>query len=287
MNAGFPPIAFPPTGQLGNPFQTFQIPPPGAGITVPPPAAGGIIPMIPPTAAVPPISTAPVLVPKPSPGKGLNALLGLPTPSEEPAPPGTVVLPDGSHVQKKKQEDKKDEKAIGSDDENREEEKEIDFEDMKIVDEYVADNDVSIQDIPMPDADTDAAAKAVNEQIQEAFNEELARTATVGEAVITEESKRPYKFAWNEDIQEVDLDDSLGSDVSSVHTSDLSHFEESSESGDDDLETLQNKLLQLQKKQEMGKWFNFHFTAEVWCAFICFYSVSLLKPISELKLTCF
>lgn len=248
MSAGFP-IPFPP-GQIANPFGTFAIPPPGTGITVPPPAAGGIIPMIP--TAAPPTSTAPIAMPKPSPGKGLNALLGLPTPSGEPAPPGTVVLPDGSHVQKKKQENK-DEKAAGSDDESKDEEREIDFEDMKVVDEYVADNDVSIQDIPMPDADADAAAKAVNKQIQEAFHEELAKAAKGSDVEMGEDSKRPYKFAWDEDIQEVDLEDSHDSDVSSVHTSDLSNFEESSESGDDDIETLENKLLQLKQEEEMGR----------------------------------
>lgn len=252
MTQGFPPV-FPPGSAMSNPFG-FSLPPPGAGITVPPPAAGGIIPIIPPAAAGLPVSTAPLVVPKPSPGKGLNALLGLPTPSGEPAPPGTLVLPDGSHIQKKKRENK-DDRAIGSDEENKDDEKEIDFEDMKVVDEYVAENDVSIQDIPMPDADdADAAAKAVNEQIQEAFNEELAKAAQGGnELEITEDSKRPYKFAWDEDIQEVELDESDNSDVSSVHTSDLSNFDESNESGDDDIETLEIKLLQL-KKEEMGKY---------------------------------
>ena len=254
MTAGFP--VFPHAGGITNPFANFPMPPPGAGITIPPPAAGGIIPMIPQAAGVLPVTMSPVVVPKPSPGKGLNALLGLPTPSGEPAPPGTVVLPDGSHIQKRRQ-DFRDDKIGGSDDEVKDEEKEIDFEDMKVVDEYVADNDVSLHDIPMPFTEADAAAKAVNEQIQQAFNEEL-RKAAGNEIEITEESKRPYKFAWDEDIQEVELDASNDSDVSSVHTSDLSYYDETSESGNDDIESLEHKLMQL--RQDESEICKFEFT---------------------------
>jgi len=72
------------------------------------------------------------------------------------------------------------------------------------VDEYVAEADVSLDDIPMPEEE-DEAAKAVNEQIQKAFHEELARGHKGGARGAGAEGKREYKFAWNEDIQVCDI----------------------------------------------------------------------------------
>ncbi|XP_053391887.1 biorientation of chromosomes in cell division protein 1-like 1 [Mercenaria mercenaria] len=231
LNAGFPPI-FP-----GHPpFQTFSIPPPGTAMTVPPPAAGGLL--LPPVSSAG-VATSVAALNKLSPVKGikgLNALLGLPTPSEEPAPPGTVILPDGTHIQKKRPHSS----IHGG-------------EDSKDGITYEGDNDVSLQSIPIPDSEKDLAERAVNEQIQKAMHEEMAAKGELegdlGDQ--TGEGKRQYRFAWDEDIQEVDLEDSVGSsDISSVHTSDLSHFEDSENSSDSDLEDLENKLLQLEKKQK-------------------------------------
>ena len=176
LNAGFPPI-FP-----GHPpFQTFSIPPPGTAMTVPPPAAGGLL--------IPPVSSAVITsstpAPKPSPVKGikgLNALLGLPTPSEEPAPPGTVVLPDGTQVMKKRPSDV----ALA--------------EDSK--------DGIDTDTIVNVDSEKALAEKAVNEQIQKAMHEQMVAfgelEGDVGDQ--TGEGKRQYRFAWNEDIQEVDLE---------------------------------------------------------------------------------
>jgi hypothetical protein len=176
LNAGFPPI-FP-----GHPFQTFGIPPPGTAMTVPPPAAGGL--MIPPVSSAVITSSAQALKPSPIKGiKGLNALLGLPTPSEEPAPPGTVVLPDGTQVLKKRPasdislaEDSKD--GIYSD----------------------ATGNV--------DSEKALAEKAVNEQIQKAMHEQMVAIGELDGELgdQTGEGKRQYRFAWDEDIQEVDLE---------------------------------------------------------------------------------
>ncbi|WAR22207.1 BD1L1-like protein [Mya arenaria] len=206
LTAGFPPM-FNPSGQLTNPFQGFPLPPPGAGITVPPPAAAGIIPGLTPAS--------------------------LPTPSGDLIPGMTLYLPDSSHMQKKKSsDDGRDEHSS----EGTKEDKELDLEDMKVVDEYVAEGDISLEDIPMPEGETDDAEKAVNEQIRKAFHEELAKAKGdgTGRGQTGISTKRPYKFAWNEDIQEVELEDSdVLSDVSSVHTSDLSNFDESENSDAD------------------------------------------------------
>lgn len=189
MNAGFPPI-FP--GQL--PFQTFGIPPPGTGMTVPPPAAGGML--------IPPVSNAGVVtstatLTKPSPVKGikgLNALLGLPTPSEEPAPPGTVVLPDGTYIKKKRPQS----------DMNLHEDSKDGIMDS-------SEHDMTLQSIPIPDSEKAQAERAVNEQIQKAMHEELVKAAK-GEQSDGDlldqagEAKRQYRFAWDEDIQEVDIE---------------------------------------------------------------------------------
>jgi len=80
LTGGFPPL-FNPTGQLGNPFQGFTVPPPGTALTVPPPAAAGIMSGLPAASIAAAIAAgasplAALLGNKPSPAKGLNALLG-------------------------------------------------------------------------------------------------------------------------------------------------------------------------------------------------------------------
>ena len=71
---------------------------------------------------------------------------------------------------------------------------------------------------------------------------------------------RKYKFAWDEDIQiaEEDISDTDSSVCSSVHTSDLSNFEDSSdkssssEAEEEEKEDLENQLLLMQNEEGMG-----------------------------------
>ena len=263
MNAGFPPM-FPPSSQIGTPFQDFSIPPPGTGLTIPPPAAGGIpqaaVTLPPVSGAIPPAAgpippaaggllippmplgsniglPAPVTtvgVTKPSPGKGLNALLGLPTPSEEPPPPGTVVLPDGSHVKKiwkPEFTDSVEEKSL----------EEIVEETLEIKEEM---SDIEKNDIEMGAEETEVILMEDIPLPEESKQEQEDEQTGAGEV-------KRYKFAWDEDIDVgSEIEDDASSHISSVHTSDLSNFEESMSSSDSDVEELENKLLLLQKEQE-------------------------------------
>ena len=71
---------------------------------------------------------------------------------------------------------------------------------------------------------------------------------------------KKYKFAWDEDIQiaEEDISDTDSSVCSSVHTSDLSNFEESSDNkcvssaGEEEEEDMENQLMLIQNEEGMG-----------------------------------
>lgn len=219
----FPPFGMPP--QMFPYWNTFGMFPqaiPGmAGIPFPPPMSSAATTVTASSTAgaigvspIPPIPSTPTSTPQtkaadtPTPPKS-----SFPPLPPTPPPPGTeddeIIIP---------KEDSKDNVTKSL------------FKDSPLKPPKVLD------DIPLPPTDGSLAMKIENDDSQDSY----AMGILDDDDDDLVDGKRPYKFAWDEDI---DIDNKSELSVSSVHTSDLSSFEDL-ESNSDQSDSSEEVLLE-------------------------------------------